>query len=63
MAESLKYVLTDIDVPFRRMVVILVKWAIAAIPAIVLLGLVLLGLWIAVLYVIMWQMPPMPIAP
>jgi hypothetical protein len=41
---------------------ILLKWSIAAIP-VVLLGLILLGLWIAVLGVIMWQMPLMPIAP
>lgn len=30
----------DIDVPFWRIVVILVKWSIAAIPAIIILGII-----------------------
>jgi hypothetical protein len=42
---------------------ILLKWSIAAVPAIIVLASVLLGLWIVVLCVIMAQTPDMPIAP
>lgn len=35
---------TDFDVPFMRMVVILLKWTVAAIPAMILLGLIMFAI-------------------
>jgi hypothetical protein len=41
MAEpGTRVVLSDIDIPFWRMVVILVKWTIASIPAIIIVSLI-----------------------
>jgi hypothetical protein len=39
-AESEKIVVTDIKIPFRSMVVLMVKWAIATIPAFIILALI-----------------------
>jgi hypothetical protein len=36
-------VLTDIDIPFSRMVTFMVKWALASIPATLIVGLILGG--------------------
>jgi hypothetical protein len=38
--ESEKIVVTDIKIPFRSMVVLMVKWAIATIPAFIILALI-----------------------
>jgi hypothetical protein len=36
-----RYVLSDIDIPFFRLIVIFVKWSLAAIPAAIILSLIL----------------------
>ena len=36
--EHNKVVVTDIRIPFRSMVVLMVKWAVATIPALIILG-------------------------
>jgi len=41
MSETREVVVVDVKIPFWSMVVLLVKWAIAAIPAMVILCLVL----------------------
>ena len=38
MSDNNRVVVTDIQIPFISMVVLLVKWAIAAIPAIIILA-------------------------
>ena len=38
---SQRYVLSDIDIPFFRLIVIFVKWSLAAIPAAIILSLIL----------------------
>ena len=39
MSEQNRVVVTDVQIPFTSMVILLVKWAIAAIPAIFILAL------------------------
>jgi hypothetical protein len=60
--DSSKVVVTDIKIPFRSMVILMVKWAVATIPALVILilfgsitfGIIssLMGNW----YMKMWSM-------
>ena len=42
--EETKVVVTDIQMPFISMVVFMVKWALAAIPALLILGGIFAGL-------------------
>ena len=48
----------DIDVPFWRIVLILVKWSIASIPALIIFGL----LWVVIgwLLALVFSVPPVP---
>lgn len=39
-ADSGKVIVTDIKIPFRSMVVLMVKWAVATIPALIILILI-----------------------
>jgi len=39
-AEYGKVVVTDIKIPFRSMVVLMIKWAVATIPAFIILALI-----------------------
>jgi hypothetical protein len=41
--QEQEVVLTDIDIPFSRMVTFMVKWALASIPAAIIVGLILGG--------------------
>ena len=52
--EYSKVVVTDIKIPFRSMVILMVKWAIATIPALIILSVIgsiifgiSLALWVA----------------
>lgn len=52
--------ITDVDIPFWRASMLMVKWAIAAVPAIVILTLVLAGLWAVALNLVIrlsWDLP------
>ncbi len=40
MAENNKVIVTDIKMPFLSMIVFMVKWAIATIPAIIILAII-----------------------
>lgn len=40
MAEGSNTIIRDIDIPFWRIVVILIKWSVAAIPAAIIVGIV-----------------------
>jgi hypothetical protein len=61
-ADCMKVVVTDIKIPFRSMVVLMVKWTVAIIPALVILILIgsftfgiisaLMGSW----HMRMWSM-------
>jgi hypothetical protein len=53
----------DIDVPFWRIVLILVKWSIASIPALIIFGLlwVVIGWLLALVFSV--PMPPVPPSP
>lgn len=42
--EEQKVTLVDVDIPFGRMVMIILKWMLASIPAVLLLWLVLGGI-------------------
>ena len=46
--EETKVVVTDIQMPFFSMVVFMVKWALAAIPAFLILGCIFAGLFLLV---------------
>ena len=46
--EETQVVVTDIQMPFISMVVFMVKWALAAIPAFLILGCILAGLFLLV---------------
>jgi hypothetical protein len=63
MADGNLVTLRDIDVPFWRIVMILVKWSIASIPAMIIFAL----LWMVVLAVFVgifgMHMPHMPTTP
>jgi hypothetical protein len=63
MAEPTHYVLTDIRVPFWRLVLIFLKWTIAALPAIVLLLVVLTVLWAALFNGMLSMVPDTTVAP
>jgi len=62
LADYGKVVVTDINIPFRSMVVLMVKWAVATIPALIILILIgsitfgilnaLMGSW----HMKMWSM-------
>jgi len=56
-------VLTDIQVPFWRLVLIFLKWTIAALPAIVLLLVVLTLLWGALFNGLLSMVPETTVAP
>ncbi len=51
----------DIDVPFWRIVLILVKWSIASIPALIIFGL----LWVVIgwLLALVFNVPVPPVPP
>jgi len=49
MADGTRVTLTDIDVPFWRVAGIIVKWSIAAIPAMIILGLIYFVIAVAVM--------------
>ncbi|MBK5197707.1 MAG: hypothetical protein JJE37_05430 [Methyloceanibacter sp.] len=53
----------DIDVPFWRIVLILVKWSIASIPALIIFGLlwVVIGWLLALVFSV--PVPPVPPSP
>ena len=42
--EEQKVTITDVDIPFGRMIAIILKWMLAAIPAIILMYLILFGI-------------------
>jgi len=63
MAEPTHSVLTDIQVPFWRLVLIFLKWTIAALPAIVLLLVVLTLLWGALFNGLLSMVPDTAVAP
>jgi hypothetical protein len=56
-ADSSKVVVTDIKIPFRSMVVLMVKWAVATIPALIILILIgSISIWIINALMGSWQM-------
>jgi hypothetical protein len=61
--DSSLVTIRDIDVPFWRIVLILVKWSIASIPALIIFGLlwVVIGWLLALVFSV--PMPPVPTAP
>ena len=63
MAEPTPYVLTDIRIPFWRLVVIFLKATVAALPAIMLLLLVLTLLWVVLFSGLLSMMPDITVAP
>jgi len=66
MAKGNSVTLSDIDVPFRRIVMILVKWSIASIPAMIilmLLAVVISALMAGLLGVVGVHMPEMHTPP
>ena len=68
MAEGSNLVtIRDIDVPFFRIVLILIKWSVAAIPAVIIVaiiyGLILLLLGAVGISVFEWSGVPMPELP
>jgi hypothetical protein len=42
--EEQKVTITDVDIPFGRMIAIILKWMLAAIPAIILMYLIIFGI-------------------
>ncbi|HDN26438.1 MAG TPA: hypothetical protein ENG03_04975 [Thioploca sp.] len=44
--ESQNVVITDIKMPFFSMVVFMVKWALASIPAVIVIGIIFGALWV-----------------
>ena len=44
--ESQNVVITDIKIPFFSMVVFMVKWALASIPAVIVIGIIFGALWV-----------------
>ena len=48
-----KVAVTDVDIPFTSMVVLLLKWALAAIPAMMICGVVLMFIWLIIAVVFM----------
>ena len=53
-----RFVLSDIDIPFLRLIVIFVKWSLAAIPAAIILTLIfmLIGTVMAAIFGTSFQM-------
>lgn len=41
--EEKKTVITDVQIPFGRMIIIILKWMLASIPAILLMYLIMIG--------------------
>jgi hypothetical protein len=44
-----KCIITDVRIPFGRMVAIIVKWTLAAIPAAIIIGIIYLIVWLLIL--------------
>jgi hypothetical protein len=44
--ESQNVVITDIKMPFFSMVVFMVKWALASLPAVIIIGIIFGALWV-----------------
>jgi hypothetical protein len=56
--SSQRFVIADIDIPFWRLVVIIIKWALAAIPAAIVVSLILMvvGGMLGMLFGMGWLM-------
>ena len=45
IVQELRVIVTDVEMPFSAMVILLIKWTLAAIPALLVLG----ALWVGLL--------------